>query len=85
LSVSAQQSAAQDSRPARPRGTAQRRFGNRRTQAIIQAKLNVGPVDDPYLAIGAIHLVGRRDITETTRWVTRRMHRAFDLPHLNHT
>jgi Transposase DDE domain len=37
------------------------------------------------LAIGAIHLIGRRDITETTRWATRRMHRAFDLLHLNHT
>ncbi|MGQ0483700.1 MAG: ISAs1 family transposase [Pseudonocardia sp.] len=37
------------------------------------------------LAIGAIHLIGRRDIAETTRWVTRRMHRAFDLLHLNHT
>jgi hypothetical protein len=37
------------------------------------------------LAIGAIHLTGRRDITESTRWATRRMHRAFDLLHLNHT
>lgn len=37
------------------------------------------------LAIGAIHLIGRRDITETTRWATRRMHRAFDILHLNHT
>jgi predicted transposase YbfD/YdcC len=37
------------------------------------------------LAIGAIHLIGRRDIAETTRWATRRMHRAFDLLHLNHT
>jgi predicted transposase YbfD/YdcC len=37
------------------------------------------------LAIGAIHLGGRRDITETTRWATRRMHRAFDLLHLNRT
>jgi len=37
------------------------------------------------LAIGAIHLLGRRDITEATRWVTRHMHRAFDLLHLNHT
>ncbi len=37
------------------------------------------------LAIGAIHLIGRRDITETTRWATRRMHRAFDILHLNNT
>lgn len=37
------------------------------------------------LAIGAIHLGGRRDITEVTRWATRRMHRAFDLLHLNLT
>jgi len=37
------------------------------------------------LAIGAIHLIGRRDVTEVTRWVTRRMHRAFDLLHLNPT
>lgn len=37
------------------------------------------------LAIGAIHLIGRRDVTEVTRWVTRRMHRAFDLLHLNCT
>jgi hypothetical protein len=25
------------------------------------------------LAIGAIHLLGRRDITENTRWATRAM------------
>jgi predicted transposase YbfD/YdcC len=37
------------------------------------------------LAIGAIHLIGRRDITETTRWAGRRMHRAFDLLHINST
>ncbi|MGH3674753.1 MAG: ISAs1 family transposase [Mycobacterium sp.] len=29
------------------------------------------------LAIGAIHLHGRRDITETTRWATRAMDRPF--------
>ena len=37
------------------------------------------------LAIGAIHLIGRRDIAETTRWAGRHMHRAFDLLHINHT
>jgi predicted transposase YbfD/YdcC len=37
------------------------------------------------LAIGVLHLAGRRDITEATRWVTRYMHRAFDLLHINHT
>ena len=31
------------------------------------------------LAIGAIHLTGRRDITETTRWATRAMDRPFKL------
>jgi predicted transposase YbfD/YdcC len=31
------------------------------------------------LAIGAIHLHGRRDITETTRWATRAMDRPFKL------
>jgi hypothetical protein len=34
--------------PAHPRDALQRRHGNRRTQQIIQAKLNVGPVDDPF-------------------------------------
>jgi predicted transposase YbfD/YdcC len=31
------------------------------------------------LAIGALHLAGRRDITEATRWASRFMHRPFDL------
>ncbi|MGH3848289.1 MAG: ISAs1 family transposase [Pseudonocardiaceae bacterium] len=31
------------------------------------------------LAIGAIHLHGRRDITETTRWATRFMERSFKI------
>ncbi|MGH3523561.1 MAG: ISAs1 family transposase [Mycobacterium sp.] len=31
------------------------------------------------LAIGAIHLHGRRDITETTRWATRYMDRSFKI------
>jgi hypothetical protein len=31
------------------------------------------------LAIGAIHLFGRRDITETTRWATRVMDRPFKI------
>ena len=31
------------------------------------------------LAIGALHLAGRRDITEATRWAGRRMHRPFQL------
>jgi predicted transposase YbfD/YdcC len=31
------------------------------------------------LAIGAIHLLGRRDITETTRWATRVMDRPFKI------
>jgi hypothetical protein len=31
------------------------------------------------LAIGAIHLHGRRDITETTRWATRAMDRPFKI------
>jgi hypothetical protein len=31
------------------------------------------------LAIGAIHLHGRRDITETTRWATRVMDRPFKI------
>ncbi len=31
------------------------------------------------LAIGAIHLLGRRDVTETTRWATRCMHRPFKI------
>ena len=29
------------------------------------------------LAIGALHLAGRRDITEATRWAGRFMHRPF--------
>jgi len=31
------------------------------------------------LAIGAIRLTGRRDITETTRWATRAMDRPFKI------
>ena len=31
------------------------------------------------LAIGALHLAGRRDITEATRWAARAMHRPFQL------
>jgi predicted transposase YbfD/YdcC len=31
------------------------------------------------LAIGAIHLSGRRDISETTRWAARAMHRPFQI------
>jgi predicted transposase YbfD/YdcC len=31
------------------------------------------------LAIGALHLSGRRDITEATRWATRAMHRPFHI------
>jgi predicted transposase YbfD/YdcC len=31
------------------------------------------------LAIGALHLLGRRDITEATRWVTRVMDRPFKI------
>ena len=31
------------------------------------------------LAIGAIRLTGRTDITETTRWASRIMHRPFDI------
>ncbi|MCA1673036.1 MAG: hypothetical protein LC799_12845 [Actinobacteria bacterium] len=34
------------------------------------------------LAIGAIHLLGRRDITETTRWATRAMDRPFKILNL---
>lgn len=34
------------------------------------------------LAIGAIHLLGRRDITETTRWATRFMDRPFKILNL---
>jgi len=29
------------------------------------------------LAVGALHLLGRRDITEATRWATRSMDRPF--------
>jgi predicted transposase YbfD/YdcC len=32
------------------------------------------------LAIGALHLAGRHDITEATRWAARAMHRPFQLP-----
>jgi predicted transposase YbfD/YdcC len=35
------------------------------------------------LAVGAIHLLGRRDITETTRWATRFMDRSFKILNLN--
>jgi hypothetical protein len=31
------------------------------------------------LAIGALHLAGRPDITEGTRWAGRNMHRPFQL------
>jgi predicted transposase YbfD/YdcC len=31
------------------------------------------------LAIGALHLSGRRDITEATRWAARAMHRPFQI------
>jgi hypothetical protein len=31
------------------------------------------------LAIGTLHLNGRRDITEATRWAGRVMHRPFQL------
>jgi hypothetical protein len=31
------------------------------------------------LSIGALHLLGRRDITEATRWTTRAMHRPFQI------
>lgn len=31
------------------------------------------------LAIGALHLCGRRDITEATRWASRAMHRPFQI------
>lgn len=31
------------------------------------------------LAIGAIHLLGHRDITETTRWATHVMDRPFKI------
>ncbi len=34
------------------------------------------------LAIGAIHLLGRRDITEVTRWATRAMDRPFKILNL---
>ena len=34
------------------------------------------------LAIGAIHLFGRRDITQTTRWATHAMKRPFKILHL---
>ena len=34
------------------------------------------------LAIGAIHLLGRRDITEATRWATRTMDRSFKILNL---
>jgi hypothetical protein len=31
------------------------------------------------LGIGALHLAGRRDISEATRWAGRNMHRPFQL------
>jgi predicted transposase YbfD/YdcC len=31
------------------------------------------------LAVGALHLAGRRDITEATRWAGRAMHRPFQI------
>lgn len=36
------------------------------------------------LAVGAIRLSGRRDITETTRWATRAMDRPFTILQLTH-
>ena len=33
----------------------------------------------PNLGIGALHLAGRRDIAEATRWAGRNMHRPFQL------
>lgn len=35
------------------------------------------------LAIGALHLARRTDITEATRWASRYMHRPFTILHLN--
>lgn len=35
------------------------------------------------LAVGAIRLIGRADITETTRWASRSMHRPFQILDLN--
>jgi len=32
--------------------------------------------------VGAIHLIGRRDITETTRWATHFMDRSFKILNL---
>lgn len=37
------------------------------------------------LAIGALHLLGRRDITEATRWATRAMDRPFKILKLTPT
>jgi predicted transposase YbfD/YdcC len=37
------------------------------------------------LAIGALHLLGRRDITEATRWATRAMDRPFKILKLSPT
>jgi predicted transposase YbfD/YdcC len=37
------------------------------------------------LAIGALHLLGRRDITEATRWATRAMDRPFKILKLTST
>ncbi|WNZ08076.1 DUF4157 domain-containing protein [Streptomyces sp. 11x1] len=68
-------------RPARPGDGLlhlQRRYGNRRAQGIIQAKLNVGPVDDPLereadrvsrLAMGATPSVSAQRVPEAVRQV----------------
>jgi hypothetical protein len=34
------------------------------------------------LAIGALHMAGRTDITEATRWAARSMDRPFTIPGL---
>jgi hypothetical protein len=34
------------------------------------------------LAIGALRLTGRTDITEATRWAGRFMHQAFTIPNI---
>jgi hypothetical protein len=34
------------------------------------------------LAIGALHMAGRADITEATRWAARSMDRPFTIPGL---
>ena len=34
------------------------------------------------LAVGALHLAGRHDSTEATRWASRKMDRPFTIPGL---